>query len=132
MANLPEQTQNVENCPFWCKPSSQGRRLFWQTSLPVDAERYEKLQAGQSYLHPWEENAANLPEHHFWTCEGDEGDEMTGSVSKEMEVDVIYPNFSKAFITTSQSIFWFCLGRYDLHAWKTSWVPASKNKMSKG
>lgn len=53
----------------------------------------------------WEDHEANLPERHFWTHEGGEGDEMTGSVNKGMKVDVIYLDFSKSFVAISQSIF---------------------------
>lgn len=108
------------------KSSRHGRKLFWQTSLPFVEGKSGKLQAGQSYLNPWEENVANLPEHHFWTHEGDKGDEMTGSVNKGMEVDVIYLDFGKAFFIVSQSIFSAYLGRYGLHMWKTSWTATLK------
>jgi len=94
--------------------------------LTFDEERSGKLQAGHSYLSHWEENVANLSERHFWTHEGDEGDEITGSANKRVEVDDVYLDFRKAFVTVSQSIFSAYLGIHGLRAWKTSWTASLK------
>lgn len=57
---------------------------------------------------------------------------MTDSVNKGMEVDVIYLDFSKAFVTVSQSTFSAYLRRYGLRDGKLAELPASKSSMSKG
>lgn len=97
-------------------------------SLPFDKERFGKLQAGQSCLISWEKNAANLPEYHFWTNEGDKGDGITHSVNKGMKVDVIYLAFGKV----SQRIISSYLERYNLCVWKTSWTATLKELQIKG
>lgn len=51
------------------------------------------------------ENAANLPEHNFWTNKGDKGDEIARLVKKGMKMYVIYLAFSKALTQSPRESF---------------------------